>query len=706
MALPANRTLFNIDVASIETPLSVYAFEGVEKISQNFLFQVTIVCDEPNLELEDWLQLPVTLTLKNNNPNNEQQDDHRYINGIIYGIEQLTHTDRHCQYQLSITPKVALLQHRCGHRIFQDKTVSEIITLILNDAGILSSEYQFRCSNAQQPRDYCVQYGESDLDFIQRLMSEEGLHYHFEHHLNGHKMIIADGQDGFLQLPALPYNQEAGLKADSDAIFAFQLKQQTKTGNITLQDFDFRKPEFTPQGLAQTNIVNQRSLEDYHYPGGFHTERCGNALATLALEQHRSQQVVVHAQSNCSQITCGYFQPLLNYPKRTDWNVDWLVNEVQHSGKQPQVLEEYADGASSYHAQFICTPWNTPFRTPALAKPIINNIDTAIVTGPKGEEIYCDEFGRVKVQFHWDREGKANEKTSCWLRTSQGWAGNGYGQWVLPRIGHEVIVSFINGDPDHPIITGSLYNGQNRTPYELPSSKTRSTFKTSSSLGGDNFNELRFEDKKESEQISIHAAKDMDMFVQNDRTQEIFNDDHLTVHDSRFQEIKTDHHKTVQGSRFDTTKGDAHQQVEGSQHSKVENKSLTDIGNELHLSSGQKIVFEAGAEITLKAGGSFVKVDPSGVTLSGAGVKINSGGSPGSGSGYAGEIAQLPEHMRYNQRIVLKDQSTGFLHVNKQYKIVFEDGKEIYGKTNDKGQTSLINSQDLEVSFDIYWREI
>ncbi|MBL4829404.1 MAG: type VI secretion system tip protein VgrG [Aliivibrio sp.] len=642
MAQPANQTQFDIEVASIDIPLKVLAFEGVEKIGHPFHFHVTIVCDEPELELENWLQLPVTLTLKTNNPNNDKEDTNRYINGMVYSMEQLTHTDRHCQYQLVITPRIELLKHRCGHRIFQDKTVSEIITLIFNDAGILSSEYQLKCSNLQQPKDYCVQYAESELDFIQRLMSEQGLHYHFEHQREGHKMIIADGQDGFLQLPALPYNQSAGLQPDGDTISAFQLKQQTKTGKISLRDYHFQKPEFTPQGQAVTNITNQQPLEHYQYPGGFNTDNQGVQLATLALEQHRSQCVVVQAQSNCSQITSGYYQPLTGYNKKEDWNCDWLVTEVQHCGKQPQVLEELADGAATYQAHFYCTPWDTPFRTTTVPKPFIENIDTAMVTGPEGEEIYCDEFGRVKVQFHWDREGLANEKTSCWLRTSQAWAGNGYGQLTLPRIGHEVIVSFINGDPDHPIITGSLYNGQNKVPYELPANKTRSTFKTSSSMGGDNFNELRFEDKKESEQIYLHAAKDMDVLVNNDRTQQVFNDDHLTVHDSRYQEIKADNHNTVQNSQFEKVKGDAHQQVEGAQHIKVGGKLLTDIGNELHLSSGQKIVLEAGAEVTLKAGGSFVKVDPSGVTLSGPGVKMNSGGSPGSGSSYLGKIPIVP----------------------------------------------------------------
>lgn len=643
MAMAANQAQFTIQVATIETPLKVYGFEGDEGISRNYTMAVTIVCDKADLELENWLQLPVCLILETNNP---QQEANRYIHGMIYSIEQLSldptnPLDRHCRYKLTITPKIERLKHRRNHRIFQQKSVPEIIEQILVDAGIFSNEYQFKFSSEHKAREYCVQYGESDLAFIQRLMSEEGIHYHFQHSEHSHLMVIADGQDGFLQLPALPYAQHNGMAKERDIISQFQVKQQVSTGKVTLRDYHFKKPEFKPQGQKQTNIVTEQPLECYQFPGQFKTEAVAKRRASIGLEQHRTEHTLITGRSDAPQMTSGYYQPLIQHPNQA-WNDDWLVIGVIHKGKQPQVLEEFADGAATYQAEFTCTPWDVPFRSLTQPKPLIHGEQTAFVTGPEGEEIYCDEFGRVKVQFHWDREGQADEKTSCWLRTSQGWAGNGYGQFILPRIGHEVIVSFMNGDPDKPVITGAVYNAKNRVPYELPANKTRSTFKTSSSLGGDNFNELSFEDKKQSEQIALHAAKNLDVQIQHNRTQEIHQQDHLTVHGSRYQEVKRDSHTTVNGTQFETIKGDDHQQVGKERHTEVGSKLLSEVGSEIHVKAGQKIVIEAGNEITVTAGGSLLKVDPSGVTLLGPMVKINSGGSAGSGSGIALLSPELP----------------------------------------------------------------
>ncbi|PSW06093.1 type VI secretion system tip protein VgrG [Photobacterium lipolyticum] len=636
MARNANQAQFELDVATIDLPLRLYAFEGQEGISQLFNFSVIFVCDDPALQLDSWLQLPVRLALYHNNGL-----EPRFVCGMVYGIEQLTHSDRHCQYRLTITPRVQLLTHRTNFRIFQNQSVSDIITTIFTDAGILSHEYEQRLSNSFPVREYCVQYGESDMLFIARLMSEEGLHYHFEHTETGHVMVIADGQDGFLELPALPYRQSHGMAKDRDIIHHFALLEQTQTGKVSLTDFTFERPDFRPQGLKVSNISNEQPLEAFHYPGQFTTDADGTRIATLTLEQARIHKQRVTGKSDCTQLTSGYFQPLEAHPN-DQWNEPWLLVEVKHQGKQPQALEEYADGAATYNADFIATPWEAAFRAEPITKPYIHNIDTAIVTGPAGEEIYCDALGRVKVQFHWDREGQANETTSCWLRVSQGWAGNGYGQFVLPRIGHEVIVSFIHGDPDKPIITGAMFNGKNKVPYDLPEHKTRSTFKTSSSVGGGNFNELRFEDKKDNEQLYLHAAKNMDVQVENDRKDEILNADHLTVHDSRFQEVKVDNHSTVNGDQFEAVKGDSHHIIDGTVHTKIGNKQLIEAGTEVHVKSGQKVVIEAGAEITIKAGGSFIKVDPSGVTLLGPTVKMNSGGSAGRGSGAAAQAAQLP----------------------------------------------------------------
>ncbi|OYD21078.1 type VI secretion system Vgr family protein [Oceanimonas baumannii] len=275
---------------------------------------------------------------------------------------------------------------------------------------------------------------------------------------------------------------------------------------------------------------------------------------------------------------------------------------------------------------------------------------SAIVTGPQGEEIYCDEYGRVKVQFYWDRQGRGDENTSTWLRVSQGWAGNGYGQFMLPRVGMEVLVSFIDGDPDRPIITGCLYNGANRVPYALPEHKTRSTFKTASSprSSGEssaNANELRFEDKAGQEQIYLHAAKDYDQLIDHNKKTEVLNDRHTDTHGTHYGRTRGDHHHTVNGTHYSRTDGDRHEQVGGSRHTELGSQELLKAGREIHLSSGHKVVLDAGAELTLKAGGSMIKLDPAGITLLGPNIKMNSGGSPGKGAGAAAAIAALPDEV-------------------------------------------------------------
>lgn len=261
--------------------------------------------------------------------------------------------------------------------------------------------------------------------------------------------------------------------------------------------------------------------------------------------------------------------------------------------------------------------------------------------GPEGEEIFCDEHGRVKVQFPWDRYGNSDDASSCWVRVSQGWAGGQYGMMAIPRIGHEVIVSFLEGDPDQPIVTGRTYHATNVPPYPLPENKTRTVLRTESHQG-EGFNELRFEDQSGAEEIYVHAQKDMNLLVQNDRKDHIKHDAHLTVDNERFQHIKADDHLTVDGNSMSHIKGDKTLVTDGSFHTKIAEALLNEAGSEIHLKSGHKSILEAYTEVTLKVGGNFVKIDPAGVHIVGSTININSGGSAGSGSGFGGEMPTLP----------------------------------------------------------------
>ncbi|ENN6812332.1 type VI secretion system tip protein VgrG, partial [Vibrio fluvialis] len=323
----------------------------------------------------------------------------------------------------------------------------------------------------------------------------------------------------------------------------------------------------------------------------------------------------------------------------------WLVVRVTSQGTQPQALEEAGgNGATTYANQISLIPAHRTWRATPQAKPQVDGPMIATVVGPQGEEIFCDEHGRVKLHFPWDRYSNGDEHSSCWVRVSQGWAGSQYGMIAIPRIGHEVIVSFLNGDPDQPIVTGRTYHATNTAPYTLPDNKTKTVLRTETHQG-QGYNELSLEDQAGSEQIYLHAQKDFDGLIENDHTRVIKHDKHLTVENDRFTQIKNNQHLTVGGESRESVTGNRTLMVEGSLHVKTGSVWVNESGTEVHIKAGQKVVIEAGSEITVKAGGSFVKVDPAGVHLSGAGVNLNSGGSPGSGSGFSGQAATLPGNL-------------------------------------------------------------
>lgn len=639
----ANQSKFELEVTTVDIPLQVYEFTGEEKIGEGYQFDITFICEDPDLILEQWLQLPARLSIHGDHVNSESNT--RFVHGVIQSMEQINTSFRFSTYRMSLVPVFALLSLRHNYQIFQQKSVHEILSEIYAKAGILNHHYDIELYHNHESRDYCVQYGETDAQFVQRLMSEEGLISYFEHTESQSKLIISDGKETHTKLPMLEFMPDNGMVQESDVIYSLVKEQRVQTGKYSIKDYAFHQPKQTIKGEKSTgkeeNTASEEALEHYQYQVHHNSVEQVFNQANHYLERKRTNQIKLKGESDSPQLTPGYFQPISHHPIE-EWNTNWLIISVDYEGKQPQVLEELAEGTSHFESHFQCIPWSVPYRLANVDKPRIRNIDTAIVTGPENEEIYCDEYGRVRVQFHWDRNGQADEKTSCWLRTSQGWAGNQYGQFVLPRIGHEVIVSFIHGDPDKPIITGSLYNGNNKPPYTLPEHKTRSTFKTSSSIGADNFNELRFEDKKDSEQIYIHAAKDMDSQIQNNRTSEIFNDDHLVVHHDQFHQVTKDNHLTVQSDNLSSIKGDTHQQVSGSIQQKIQGSRLEQIGTELHIKVGNKAVLDAGSELTITTGSSTMKLDSGGIHLLGAAIDLNKGGSAGSGSGYAGITAAQP----------------------------------------------------------------
>ncbi|EOC1774627.1 type VI secretion system tip protein TssI/VgrG, partial [Vibrio fluvialis] len=370
----------------------------------------------------------------------------------------------------------------------------------------------------------------------------------------------------------------------------------------------------------------------------------GKAFSQIRLDYLRRNARTATGKSNQPLLRPGVKFDLQEHLDDT-LNRDWLVVSVTSQGTQPQALEEAGgNGATTYANQFTLIPAHRTWRATPQAKPQVDGPMIATVVGPEGEEIFCDEHGRVKLHFPWDRYSNGDEHSSCWVRVSQGWAGSQYGMIAIPRIGHEVIVSFLNGDPDQPIVTGRTYHATNTAPYTLPDNKTKTVLRTETHQG-QGYNELSFEDQAGSEQIYLHAQKDFDGLIENDHTSVIKHDKHLTVENDRFTQIKNNQHLTVGGESRTKIVADSSVEIAGASQNKVAKLIAVQTGREISLKGGTKIVVEAGAEVTLKAGGSFVKVDAGGVHLSGSAINLNAGGSAGSGSSYGGKSALLAKDL-------------------------------------------------------------
>ncbi|WP_338806431.1 type VI secretion system tip protein VgrG [Pseudomonas chlororaphis] len=641
---PSNETHFSLTVDDFQGDLQVLSFEGIEGISQPFRFDLELVSENPDLDLETLLHKQAFLAF---DPQGSG------IHGQIYRVAQGDAGKRLTRYKVSLVPQLAYLEHRTNQRIYQQMSAPKIIALILEEHGIQGNAYRFQLGTPCPDRDYCVQYDETDLHFIQRLCEEEGLHYHFQHSPQGHLLVFGDDQTVFPKLgQPTAYIQGSGMVADEPVIKGFNLRLETRTRRTTRRDYDFEKPRLQLEAAYKPEAESEEpDLEDYDYPGRFTDRARGKFLSQRALERHRADYQQAEGWGDQTRLVSGHFLELSEHP-RSEWNDLWLLTHIVHEGKQPQVLEESVtsdttdnkdDFHQGYRNRFLATPWQVFYR-PALnhPKPRVLGSQTAVVTGPKGEEIHCDQYGRVKVQFHWDREGKADDKTSCWLRVSSSWAGDRYGAIVIPRIGMEVLVTFLEGDPDQPLITGCLYHKEHPVPYALPANKTRTVFKSMSSPGGAGYNELRIEDKKGAEQIFIHAQRDWDENIEHDQKIRIGHERHDTVEKNTYTELKAEEHRITHADRKTETRVDDHLTVGENQHIKLGTAQLTKAGQEIHLKAGAKMVIEAGSELTIKAGGSFIKLDAGGVTVVGPVVKINAGGSPGSGTGIGIKPPGLP----------------------------------------------------------------
>ncbi|MFJ2466165.1 type VI secretion system tip protein VgrG [Pseudomonas sp. NPDC087615] len=632
MFAPANQPRFTLTLEGAQHDLKVLEFTGKEAISQPFRFELELVSERPDLDLESLLHCQAFLSF---------DADGSGVHGQIYQVGQGDSGKRLTRYHVSLVPRLTYLGQRINQRIFQHQTVPQIVAQILKDHAILRDAFEFHLASDYPQREYCVQYAESDLAFIQRLCAEVGIHYHFQHSPEGHLLVFGDDQTVFPRLaqPKL-YLPGSGMAGGGPAIKRFNVRVETRTSVVTRRDYNFEKPRL--QLESRIDGEQRPVLEDYHFPGQFDDRETGKHLAQRALERHAADYRQAEGISDESALVSGHFLQLTEHP-RQDWNDLWLLTAIEHRGRQPQVLEESvnSDGEEfqGYRNTFLATPWDVFFRPALGAKPQVRGYQPAVVTGPQDSEIHCDEYGRVKVQLAWDRDGEFNEHSSCWLRVATGWAHDGYGSVLIPRVGMEVLVGFIDADADKPLVMGCLPNAATPVPLDLPAEKTRSLFRSQSSPGGGGYNELRIEDKKGAEEIYLRAQRNWTQHVLHDQQVQVDNQRSIVVTGTAKHELKADEQRITHGQRQTEVKQDDHLTVVGDRHIRVSSQA-TSASAQFHVSAGQQVVIDGGASATIQAGGKWINIGPGGIFSS---VPIVVGGAPMAAMSAAPSVPGLPD---------------------------------------------------------------
>lgn len=636
--LPANTTWCTF---ASQSNFSVYSFTGREEVNKPFEFSIELVSRSANENLTNLLGTEGVLSIFDRSGSN------RFVHGLIREMEQLHTANRFTHYRCNLVPRLWYLDKIRDHRIFQHLSVDKIIEGILKEQGFTAGSYEFKLFYQYEPREYCVQYGETDLHFITRLCEEEGIYFSFEHTANGHKLCFSDWKGGpnITGESRLRYFPGSGAVADTAVVHRLILQEKVLSNSSSYREWNFTKPRLD---LTTTKVEADKEkaptppgmdLEQYQYPHLYQLLKEGNRYAEIQLLRQLAFHRSISCESDVSRFAPAFTFEIYEHA-RPDINSEWWVFSVNHEGKQAGVLEHEApdDKGIHYTSSIQAIPVEVRF-VPAIEhhKNRVIGQQTAIITGPKGEEIYPDEYGRVKVQFFWDREGEWDENTTCWIRVSQGWAGTGFGNMAIPRIGHEVIVSFLEGDPDRPIITGRVYHALNQIPYTLPDNKTLTVFKSMSTPGKEDesrgFNELRINDLQGKEEIYVHGQKDMNLLTKNDWKEHILNDRHQTVDHNTYTRTDGETHELLKAQRKTEIYGNDNLKVMADSHTKIDDKWLMKVGTEVHVVAGQKLVLEAGTELSVKAGGAWIKLDPSGVHMGGSAIDFGGAGTPGNGSG-------------------------------------------------------------------------
>ncbi|MFK0346021.1 type VI secretion system Vgr family protein [Pseudomonas asiatica] len=656
--MPSQSDLrFTFQPLAGQIDFEVVSFELDEMISSPFQLKLELISFEDEVDFGQLLDKPVLFTIWRG------ERPLRYVHGLVSSFSQGETGFYRTRYRALVEPVLARAGLRSNWRIFQQKTVPQILELMLKRQGI--ARFEIKSMGEHQVREFCVQAGETDLDFIARLAGEEGFVYRFEHTPKHHLLVITD------RLLALGQISRSALKADDEdedffdeddigpdqvlyransggdqarpCLRRLRYSEQVRTARQVQRDYTFTNPQYRQEHRAgDSSITHQsRDYERFDYPGRYKRDAVGVPFTATRLTALRHDARIAEVEGDDVRLQPGLSFTLVEHPRK-DLNAHWRVMRVHHEGSQFTSLQEEAAGAEQgtrYSQEAVLVPGRIEWRPAPLPKPRIDGPHMATVVGPPGEEIYCDEWGRVKVSFPWDRESENNEFSSCWVRVSQGWAGGSWGSMAIPRIGQDVIIQYVNADPDQPMITGRTYCGDQLPPYDLPEHKTRMTIK-SQTHKGDGFNELRFEDELGKEEVFIHAQRDQNNVVGNDETtrvgrnrvEQVGNDEHLNIgHDFR-QETGGDHTQLIgQTCRVDI-KHDLIEKVgnDRSESTGANHQAFVGKDAELVVKGAQKVTVGQGMEqhttiyqlraserIEFRTAGGSIVLDGQGITING-----------------------------------------------------------------------------------------
>lgn len=590
---PQNRRLFKLTMAlSGGQELLLESFVGQEGLSTDFGFQLELISEDPSVKLKSAIGQPATIEIE------LATGGSRYINGHVLSFGNNGSDGGMSRYSAYVGSWLSLLEQRYDSQIYQDLTVEQVVSKVFSRYDGIA-KYEFRVNRTLKPHSYITQYRESDSHFVKRLLEHEGLFFYFEHTADSHTLIVMDDSTVLTPLPEQPQIRfhTASVTENSDSITHWTSAREFQPAKISVQTFDYRQPNnripVTMNSLNQQGDAPSYELYDYmgQYTHGSPAD--GEILVRNRIEALELKGKTFFGSSNCRALRPGYtFELTQHYEHDAGAAEDrqFLIMTVEHRGSN-----NYTTGSQAGYAnKFYCVRKKIKFR-PQLdtLKPEITGPQTAIIVGPPGEEIYTDEMGRVKVQFHWDRYGQFDDKSSCWVRVAQTGASGGFGSMQIPRVGDEVVVVFLDGNPDRPLIMGSLYNSQNTPPWSLPANKTQSGFLTRSMKGdGGTANFFRFEDKAGAEQVIVHAERNMDTEIELDEKHDVGNNRVVTVGGTQTEVIQKDTVMNVQ---------------QGSLTIKVDN---------------QFIQVEALQHIVLKVGDSSITLTKDGITIQGKAINV------------------------------------------------------------------------------------